>query len=71
MKQAFATMLAMQDKMNQKVHADWIAQQFEWYRAIWIECGELVEHYGYKWWKKQTRIWIRSNWKLLIYGTSG
>ena len=54
MKQAFITMLGMQDKMNQKVHADWIAQQFEWYRAIWIECGELVDHYGYKWWKKQT-----------------
>ena len=54
MKNAFATMLGMQDKMNQKVHADWIAQHFEWYRAIWIECGELIEHYGYKWWKKQT-----------------
>ena len=54
MKQAFITMLGMQDRMNQKVHADWIAQRFEWYRAIWIECGELVEHYGYKWWKKQT-----------------
>ena len=54
MKNAFATMLAMQDRMNKKVHADWIAQQFEWYRAIWIECGELIEHYGYKWWKKQT-----------------
>ena len=53
MKQAFVTMLGMQDKMNQKVHADWITQEFEWYRAIWIECGELVEHYGYKWWKKQ------------------
>ena len=54
MKQAFITMLEMQDRMNQKVHPDWIAQQFDWYRAIWIECGELVEHYGYKWWKKQT-----------------
>ena len=53
MKQAFVTMLGMQDKMNQKVHADWITQGFEWYRAIWIECGELVEHYGYKWWKQQ------------------
>jgi dimeric dUTPase (all-alpha-NTP-PPase superfamily) len=54
MKQAFITMLEMQDRMNQKVHPDWIAQQFDWYRAIWIECGELVEHFGYKWWKKQT-----------------
>jgi dimeric dUTPase (all-alpha-NTP-PPase superfamily) len=53
MKQAFVTMLGMQDKMNQKVHPEWISQQFEWYRATWIECGELVEHYGYKWWKKQ------------------
>ena len=54
MKQAFITMLNMQNKMNQKVHADWPAQNFEWFRAIWIECGELVDHYGYKWWKKQT-----------------
>jgi dimeric dUTPase (all-alpha-NTP-PPase superfamily) len=53
MKQAFVAMLAMQDRMNQKVHPDWITQRFEWYRAIWIECGELIEHYGYKWWKKQ------------------
>jgi dimeric dUTPase (all-alpha-NTP-PPase superfamily) len=53
MKQAFITMLTMQDKMNRKVHTDWIAQHFAWYRATWIECGELVDHYGYKWWKKQ------------------
>jgi len=53
MKQAFMTMLEMQDSMNQRVHPQWFAQNYEWYRAIWIECGELVEHYGYKWWKKQ------------------
>ena len=54
MKQAFITMLTMQNKMNQKVHPDWVEQHFEWFRATWIECGELVDHYGYKWWKKQT-----------------
>ena len=53
MKQAFITMLGMQNKMNQKVHTDWPAQDFEWFRATWIECGELVDHYGYKWWKQQ------------------
>lgn len=53
-RKALVTMLEMQDRMNRKVHSDWIAQRFEWYRAIWIECGELIEHYGYKWWKKQT-----------------
>ena len=48
------TMLAMQDSMNAKVHRDWIAQNFAWYRAAWIECGELMDHHGYKWWKKQS-----------------
>jgi hypothetical protein len=46
-------MLEMQNNMNTRVHENWIAQDFEWYRAAWIECGELIEHYGYKWWKKQ------------------
>ena len=46
-------MLTMQDGMNTRVHEQWIDQNFEWYRAAWIECGELIEHYGYKWWKKQ------------------
>lgn len=46
-------MLNMQHKMNTRVHKDWVRQGFEWYRAIWIECAELTEHYGYKWWKKQ------------------
>lgn len=46
-------MLTMQSNMNSRVHKDWVNQNFEWYRAIWIECGELIEHHGYKWWKKQ------------------
>ena len=53
MKNAFVTMLTMQDRMNHKVHPEWIEQHYEWFRAIWIECGELIDHYGYKWWKKQ------------------
>jgi dimeric dUTPase (all-alpha-NTP-PPase superfamily) len=46
-------MLTMQHNMNTRVHENWVDQDFEWYRAAWIECGELIEHYGYKWWKKQ------------------
>jgi len=53
LKQALLNMLTMQNNMNSRVHDNWIAQDFEWYRAAWIECGELIEHYGYKWWKKQ------------------
>lgn len=48
------TMLELQNAMNAKVHADWREQGFEWYRAIWVECAELMDHYGWKWWKKQS-----------------
>ena len=54
MKQQLATMLELQAEMNTKVHAEWRDQEFEWYRAIWVECAELLDHYGWKWWKKQT-----------------
>ncbi len=46
-------MLQLQDSMNIKVHEDWRNQGYEWYRAIWVECAELMDHYGWKWWKKQ------------------
>ncbi|NQX89611.1 MAG: dUTP diphosphatase [Halioglobus sp.] len=53
MQQALVNMLRMQDRMNMRVHDSWQRQGFAWYRAIWIECAELIEHHGYKWWKKQ------------------
>ena len=53
MKQAILNMLEMQEGINTRVHDSWRDQNFEWYRAIWIECAELMDHYGYKWWKLQ------------------
>lgn len=50
----FTLMLQMQNRMNTKVHPQWIDQGYAYYRALWLECGELIDHYGYKWWKKQT-----------------
>jgi hypothetical protein len=47
------TMLELQDVMNSKVNADWRKAGYEWYRAIWMESSEMLEHYGWKWWKKQ------------------
>jgi len=45
-------MLEMQDGMNSRVDGDWFNQERAWYRAIWIECAELMDHYGgWKWWK--------------------
>lgn len=47
------TMLQLQGEMNRWVHEDWANQGFEWHRAIWIEASEMLEHYGWKWWKHQ------------------
>ena len=54
MKNQIIAMLKLQNDMNTKVHEDWREQNFEWYRAIWVECAELLDHYGWKWWKKQS-----------------
>ncbi|WP_091386905.1 dUTP diphosphatase [Microbulbifer marinus] len=53
MKQQLQTMLALQDEINTLVNDNWRAQNFAWYRAIWVESAELLDHYGWKWWKKQ------------------
>ena len=54
MKNKLQTMLDMQDAMNSRVNPDWRQAKSEWYRAIWTECAEMLEHYGWKWWKHQT-----------------
>ena len=46
------SMLQMQDEMNRRVHPRWRTQPFRWQRAIWVECAEMLEHYGWKWWQK-------------------
>lgn len=65
MQTPIASMLALQDKMNTRVHPDWRAQQHAWYRAIWVECAELMDHYGWKWWKKQTPDWPQVQLELI------
>lgn len=59
------TMLEMQDAMNSKVHPQWREQGYAWYRAIWVECAELMDHYGWKWWKKQSPDMEQVNLELI------
>ncbi len=54
MKIQLRNMLDLQDQMNSKVHSRWREQDYPWHRAIWTECAELMDHHGWKWWKKQT-----------------
>ena len=48
-----ATMARMQDAHNMQVHPEWRKQGYAYYRAIWVECAEMLDHYGWKWWKHQ------------------
>lgn len=47
------TMAQMQDEHNTLVHAQWRTQGYAYYRAIWVECAEMLDHFGWKWWKRQ------------------
>ena len=46
-------MIELQRTHNEKVHPKWDQQGYVFTRAIWIECAELMDHYGWKWWKHQ------------------
>ncbi len=48
-----AAMAELQDSLNRNVHPAWRTQGHQYYRAIWIECAELLDHFGWKWWKHQ------------------
>ncbi len=47
-------MLELQDGINSKIRPDWRNANNAWFRAIWTECAELVDHIGWKWWKHQS-----------------
>ena len=46
-------MARLQEAHNVEVAADWRTRGFPYYRAIWVECAELLDHFGWKWWKHQ------------------
>jgi len=46
-------MLVMQNEINRAINLDWKRAGNPWYRAIWVECGEMMDHVGWKWWKHQ------------------
>jgi dimeric dUTPase (all-alpha-NTP-PPase superfamily) len=44
-------MVELQEAHNRQIAEDWRERGFEFYRAVWVECAELLEHFGWKWWK--------------------
>lgn len=50
-----AKLMTMQDELNTYIHPEWKLQNFDWNTAIIDECQEILEHLGWKWWKKGYR----------------
>jgi len=48
-------MLRLQNTLNVNIAGPlWRDKRYEWHRAAWVECGELLDHIGWKWWKSHT-----------------
>ena len=54
--QQLAAMAELQETLNANVHPQWRTQGHAYYRAIWVECAELLDHFGWKWWKHRVPI---------------
>jgi dimeric dUTPase (all-alpha-NTP-PPase superfamily) len=54
-------MLELQNRMNHKIDSAWMTQGHAFLRAVLVEATEALEHYGWKWWKKQApdRVQLR------------
>lgn len=56
-KEQWAQLAAMQDEQNiLLINEDWLKtdnRSIPLYRAVLVEQGEAIDHYGFKWWKKQ------------------
>ena len=48
------SMFFLQNELNSLIDSSWFEHKhWDFQRATMIELGELMDHYGYKWWKKQ------------------
>ncbi len=45
-------MFEEQDKLNTRIIENYRELGIPWYRAIWIECAEMLNHTPWKWWSK-------------------
>lgn len=53
-RESILQMLRLQEDVNAQITTSWRDQNYPWYRAAWIECAELMDHHGWKWWKHET-----------------
>lgn len=55
MKQKLKNLFEKQNELNNIIDSNWIENRDEdaFFNAFMVEAGELLDHVGYKWWKKQ------------------
>lgn len=58
-------MLEIQDSLNRRINPDWLTANYCWTRAIRVECAELSDHLGWKWWKKQVPNYAQAHIELV------
>lgn len=58
-------MFVLQDALNRVVNPSWLTANYAWNRAIRVECAELSDHIGWKWWKKQEPNWPQAHIELV------
>ncbi|MFZ6657225.1 dUTP diphosphatase [Undibacterium sp. TJN19] len=46
-------MLVLQARMNATVNPDWLTAGYPFLRAVVVEVSEALDHFGWKWWKKE------------------
>ena len=46
-------MLSLQARMNATVNPGWLTAGYPFLRAVVVEVGEALDHFGWKWWKKE------------------
>ncbi len=50
---AVRNLYMMQDELNARLNPDWVSQGWPYYRAVWTEAGEAVQHIkSWLWWKQ-------------------
>jgi hypothetical protein len=52
-KTKFTAMLHLQGELNSFINQDWLNAGYPFLRAAFVEAGEALDHYGWKWWKHQ------------------
>ncbi len=53
-------MYRIQETFNTTIHPEWREQNYDFRDAVWVECAELMDHLGYKWWKPQAEDWYQA-----------